>query len=352
MNSLAKCATARWTFALAACTFFLTPASAQDAGAFFKGKTIRISVGTSPGGVNDISARLVARYLGKHVPGQPQFAVQNQPGAGGIVGANRLANTAEKDGTELAIMERAVPQFAIAGDKNAKFDPMTLTWLGSLSSYGEDAYMFLVMAKHPAQTAADLRKPGIKAVMGANRAGSTNVTFAVIAREVLGLNVDVITGYGGASKIALAMQSGEVDGQVIGFASFQAGQRDLWERKQVRPLIVFGRTTRHPALPDVPTGRELARDDAARKLLAFSELPFFMALPFVAPPGIPAERADALRKGFMAMTKDKDMLAEAQKLRLDISPIDHSEILKLLAEAKQTPPEVIAGFQKLMASKK
>ena len=153
---------------------------------FFAGKTIRMSVGTSPGGVNDISARLVARHMGKYIAGNPAFNVQNLPGGGGIVGANRLANTAERDGTEIAIIERAVPQFAIAGDRNAKFDPMTLTWLGSISSYGEDAYMFLVMDKHPARTAADLRKPDIKAVMGGNRVGSTNITFAVIAREVLG----------------------------------------------------------------------------------------------------------------------------------------------------------------------
>ena len=328
------------------------PASAQSVADFYKGKTIRISVGTSPGGVNDISARLVGRYLGKYIPGNPVINIQNQPGAGGIVGANRIAHTAEKDGTELAIMERGVPQFAIAGDANAKFDPLTLTWIGSLSSYGDDAYMFLINAKHPAMTAADLKKPGVKATMGANRAGSTNVTFAVIAREVLGYQVDVITGYGGASKIALAMQSGEVDGQVIGLGSFQAGQRAMWDAKLVRPLMVFGRATRHPALPDVPTGRELAPSDAARKLIEFAELPFFMALPFVAPPGLPADRAAALRRGFMEMTKDKDMLAEAEKLRLDISPIDHEQILKLLREAKATPPEVIADFRKLIAAKK
>ena len=207
----------------------------------FAGKTIRLSVVTSPGGVNDISARLVARHMGRHIPGAPSFNVQNMPGAGGIVGANRLANSVEREGTEIAILERGVAQFAIAGDKNAKFDPLKLTWLGSLSSYEDDAYMLLVMAKHPARSAEDLRKPGVKAVMGANRAGSTNVIFAVLAKQALGLNVDTITGYGGAAKIALAMQSGEVDGQVIGLSAFQAGQKAMWDDKQVRPLVVFGR---------------------------------------------------------------------------------------------------------------
>ncbi len=315
----------------------------------FAGKTIRLSVGTSPGGVNDISARLVARHMGRHIPGAPSFNVQNMPGAGGIVGANRLANSVEREGTEIAILERGVAQFAIAGDKNAKFDPLKLTWLGSLSSYEDDAYMLLVMAKHPAKSAEDLRKPGVKAVMGANRAGSTNVIFAVLAKQALGLNVDTITGYGGAAKIALAMQSGEVDGQVIGLSAFQAGQKSMWDDKQVRPLVVFGRGSRHPLMPDTPTGRELARDEDARKLLEFAELPFFMALPFAGPPQMSPANAAILRKAFMATARDPALLAEAEKLSMEISPIDHVRIEELLRSAAATPAPVLRQFTTLMA---
>jgi tripartite-type tricarboxylate transporter receptor subunit TctC len=340
----------RWTLlacaAVSALAFPLPDAAAQEP---FKGKTIRLSVGTAPGGVNDISARLVARHMGRHIPGAPSFNVQNMPGAGGIVGANRLAHSVERDGTELAILERGVAQFAIAGDKNAKFDPLTLTWLGSLSSYADDAYMLLVMAKHPAQTAADLRKPGVKAVMGANRAGSTNVIFAVLAKQALGLNVETITGYGGAAKIALAMQSGEVDGQVIGLSAFQAGQKAMWDDKQVRPLVVFGRGTRHPLMPDTPTGRELAKDEDARKLLEFSELPFFMALPFAGPPQMIPANAAILRKAFLATAQDTAMLAEAEKLSMEISPIDHRRIEDLLRSAAATPASVMRQFTTLMA---
>jgi len=333
--------------ATAALAILACQAQAQEVENFYRGKSIRISVGTSPGGVNDISARLLGRFMGKYIPGNPTLVVQNMPGAGGIVGANRLANTAARDGTELTIMERGVPQFAIAGDKNAKFDPMTLTWIGSISSYAHDAYMFLVMDRHPAKTAADLYKPGIKAVMGGNRAGSTNITFAFIARQVLGMNVDVITGYDGASKIALAMQTGEVDGQIIGFGSFQAGQRAMWDAKAARPLFVFGRETRHPEMPDVPTGRELATNEDARKLIAFAELPFFMALPIVGPPALPPERTAALRSAMLETTKDAEFLSEAKRLELDISPIGHQDIERLLREAASASPDVIARFQKL-----
>ncbi len=215
---------------------------AQSVADFYKGKTIRVSVGTSPGGVNDITARLVSRHIGKHIPGSPALSVQNMPGAGGIVGANRIANTAPKDGTELAIMERAVPQFAIAGDPNARFDPMKLTWLGSVSSYGNDAYMFLVMAQHPAKTAADLRKPGIKAVMGGNRMGSTNLTFAWVAERILKLNVKAIPGYRGAAKIAvLPCNRAKWMDRSSDFASFQAGQRDMWDKNSRSPA--------HPVRP-------------------------------------------------------------------------------------------------------
>ena len=137
------------------------PAGAQTVEQFYRGKTITLLVGTSPGGINDISARLVARHLGRHIPGNPGFIVQNNPGAGGLVTVNRIYNTAEKDGTVLAKIERAVPQLQIQGDRNANFDPLKLTWLGSLSSYADDAYLMLVNAANPVASVAALRQPGV-----------------------------------------------------------------------------------------------------------------------------------------------------------------------------------------------
>jgi hypothetical protein len=125
----------------------------------------------------------------------------------------------------------------------------------------------------------------------------------------------------------------------------------LWDGKQVRPLIQFARATRHPGLPDVPTGRELAKTPSAKALLEFAELPFFMALPFAAPPSIPADRAAALRTAFMATTRDPGFLAEAKRLRLDISPIDHKAIEDLLRRAAATPPDVVARMKDLVGAK-
>jgi tripartite-type tricarboxylate transporter receptor subunit TctC len=324
------------------------PAAAQTVEQFYKGRTITLLVGLAPGGIYDISARLVSRHLPRFIPGQPTIIVQNLPSAGGLTIANRFAtSTADRDGTVLAVLERSIPQLAIEGDVHAKFDPQTFTWLGSISSYADDAYLLLVNASHPAATVDDLRRTGAKAVLGGGNAGSSNRHFAIIAKEVLRLNIDVVRGYPGAAPIFLAMQRDEVDGQVIGFASLKTGQRGLWDGKQVRPLVQFGRVTRLPELAHIPTGRELAPDDDARALIEFAELPFFMAMPFTAPPGIPSDRAAALRVAFMEMVKDEAFVAEAHKLGLEISPIDSNAIRQLLSRAAATPKPVIERYKAL-----
>lgn len=324
-------------------------ALAQSVEDFYRGRSVTLIVPTAPGGINDISGRLVARNFGRFVPGNPNFVVQNVPGGGGLVAANRLANTAERDGSIIAIIQRAVPQLAIKGDPNAKFDPAKLTWLGSLSDYDDDAYLVVVNADHSAKTADDLRKPDIKLRLGGDQPGSTNLAFAYLAKNALHLNVEIIRGYPGAAPMFLAMQRGELDGQIIGYNSVRVGQPQLWGDKKVRPLIQFARTKRHPDLKDIPTARELTTDPKMIALLDFAEMPFFMALPFVAPPGLPADRAAALREAFMKMVKDKEFLGDAAKLRLDISPIDGAAVDAIVARAMKTPRDVVELYSRLAA---
>ena len=337
---------------LAAALTAAHPAAAQSVEQFYRGRTVTLVVGTSPGGINDISSRIVARHLGRFIPGNPSIIVQNMPGAGGLVTANRIYNGSERDGSVLTKLERAVPQLAIQGNRNANFDPVKFTWLGSLSSYANDAYMMLVNASHPAKTAADLAKPGISVTLGADNAASSNLVFSLIAKEVLGLNVNVVRGYAGAAPMFLAMQRGELDGQMVGLSSVRTGQRDLWNRKAFRALMAFGRSTRHAEFPDIPIGRELAHDASALALIEFAELPFFMALPFAAPPEIPSERADGLQAAFMAMCRDKGFVEEAEKLGIDMSQIDGSAILRLLARTAATPKDVIARYNAISGEKK
>jgi hypothetical protein len=188
--------------------------------------------------------------------------------------------------------------------------------------------------------------------LGADNAASSNLIFAVIAKEVLGLNVNIVRGYTGASQLFLAVQRGELDGQMVSLSSVRTAQRDLWSKKALRPLMAFGRTTRHGEFPDMPIGRELTNDPGALALIDFAEIPFFLALPFAAPPGIPEDRAKALQSAFMAMCRDQAFLEEAEKLGMSISPIDSDAILKLLARTAATPKDVIARYNAIGGEKK
>jgi tripartite-type tricarboxylate transporter receptor subunit TctC len=164
--------------------------------------------------------------------------------------------------------------------------------------------------------------------------------------------VNVVRGYTGAAPLFLAMQRGELDGQMVGLSSVRTGQRDLWMRRAFRPLMAFGRTRRHAEFPDMPIARELTSDPGALSLIAFAELPFFMALPFAAPPDVPPDRAQALRTAFMAMCRDKAFVEEAEKLGIDMSPIDGEAILTLLARTAATPHDVIARYNAIGGEKK
>jgi tripartite-type tricarboxylate transporter receptor subunit TctC len=245
------------------------------------------------------------------------------------------------------VIQRGIPQLAIQGDKNAKFDPLALNWLGSLSSFATDAYVLIVNARHPAKTVYDLKKPAPPALIGGDDPGSTNLTFALVARDVLKLNIEVKDGFAGAPGMFMAMMQGDLDGQVIGLNSLMANQAELWKAKEVRPLLQFGRKTRHPLLRNVPLASELTKDQAALAIIAFTEAPLYMALPFLAPAGIPAERAAALRRAFAEMVKDPEFLADAMRSKLDITPIDGEAVREIIRRMKATPKPVITRYNKI-----
>jgi tripartite-type tricarboxylate transporter receptor subunit TctC len=325
-------------------------ANAQSVEQFYKGRQITMIVGTAPGGINDISARFVARHLGRYIPGHPTIVVENQPGAGGIAAANRLANVFANDGSIIAKLERAVPLLAIQGNPNVHFDPLKLTWLGSLSSYAHDAYLLLVMATNPITSVDMLRQPGKSITLGGDNAASSNVIFATVARDILGLNIKVVSGYTGAAPLFLAMQRGEIDGQVVGYSSVRTGQRDLWSHQAFRALMQFGRSTRLADFSGIPTGHELTGDERARALLDFADLQFAISLPFGAPPGVPADRAAALQTAFVAMCRDPAVLADAEQLGIEMSPIDGDAVLKAIASAAATPRDVIERYNQLVSA--
>jgi tripartite-type tricarboxylate transporter receptor subunit TctC len=326
------------------------PALAQSVEEFYKGRQMTMVVGSAPGGINDISARFVARYLGRHIPGNPTIVVQNQPGAGGIAAANRLYNVFEHDGSVIAKLERGVPMLAIQGDPNVNFDPAKFNWLGSLASYRNDAYLLMVMASNPIKSIDELKVPGKPLTLGGDNAASSNFIFANIAKKVLGLNINVVGGYTGAALLFLAMQSGEIDGQIISLSSVRTGQRDLWNRHALLALMQFGRSTRLAEFPDLPTGHELAKDPDALSLIEFAELQFRISLPFAAPPGVPADRVKALAAAFMSMAKDPAVVADAEKLGIEMSPVDGEAVIKSIVQAEATPRAVVQRYNELIGA--
>ena len=218
---------ARGLMALCAALCLTGAARAQGVEQFYRGRTVQLLIPTSPGGNYDLNSRLVSRHLGRFIPGNPTVVPQNIPGAGGMLVAQRLANTVDRDGATIAILERGTPQLAYEGDANAKYDPLKFNWLGSLSSYADDAYLVLIMARHPAKTLEDLRKSTVALRLGGDKPGSTNLTFAILARDLLKLPIQVVKGYNGGAPMFLAMQSGELDGQVIGMGSARGAQPAL-----------------------------------------------------------------------------------------------------------------------------
>ena len=341
--------------ALALAAILYSPAHAQDSvEAFYQGRQINLVVGYGPGGGYDLTARLLARHIGQFIPGRPSVAVQNMPGAGSLRAANWLAGAAPRDGGTIGLIGSDIAMIALLGtNPSAQLDPRRFTWLGSSSSFGNDAYALIVRADAKAPTlVAARRKDGPPLVLGGTGEGARDGDVPKILRDALGLNIRQVLGYPDSPSIFLAVERGEIDGRTFDFTSVRT-TRPGWLKPGggFNVLLQFARETRHPELPDVPTARELARDDAGRALIAFAEIPLLtMARPFAAPPGVPAERAKALQDAFLAAHRDRQFLAEAARMGLDIRPVDASGLARGIERLAQAPPAV-AGYMKGLMTK-
>lgn len=309
-------------------------------------------VGHSAGGGYDIYARLLARYLGSYIPGNPTIVVQNMLGAASLVSANYLYGKAPKDGTVIGMVDRGLPLMAILGtNSNVRFDAARFTWLGSASSFADDAFLLFARNDAAVKTVEEARRAGgPKLVLGVTVDGATDKDVAVLFRDVLGFNFKIIAGYPGGNEISLAVDRGEVDARLTSLSGTNSS-RPGWflPDSPVHVLVQFARSTRHPRFADVPTARELARDPAALTLVELAELPYQMSRPFVAPPGVPPDRARALQAAMMKVSQDPNYLAEAAALKLDVSPIDGDAVLRLIDGLAKSPPAVLERMRALQS---
>jgi tripartite-type tricarboxylate transporter receptor subunit TctC len=340
--------------AVLAITLAAAPAQADPVADFYKGKQVQIIVGYGPGGGNDVYARLLARHIGKHIPGHPNVIVQNMPGAGSLRAVNYLYNVAPKDGTVFGTFARNMPLLsALGGNTNVQFDPRKFTWLGSSSSYAHDAYILFVRPDAAVKSIEDARRPdGPPLVLSGTAEGDTSADVPILLRDALGLKIKLVMGYPDSNAMFFAAENKEVDGRVADLSSVASSRPHWLQPNGMRALLQFARNTRHADFAQVPTARELARSDADRLLIEISELPYRLTRPYAAPPGVPAERAKALQDAFSAVHKDAQYLDEATKLKLDVSPITSEEILEVVDQIGNAPPAILERIKKLQAENK
>jgi len=345
----------RWAAMLAFLALAAPQARADAVADFYRGKLIRVVVGFGSGGGYDVYARLLSRHLGKYIPGNPTLVVQNMPGAGSLRAANFIYTAAPRDGTTIGTFSRDMPLLAVMGtNAGVQFDPRRFTWLGSSSSFRDDAYVLIVRSDAPAKSIAEARRPGgPMLVLGGSGEGAPGNDVPMILRDTLGLNVRVVGGYPDTAAMFLAMERGEVHGRTVDLSSLRTFRSHwLMPGGGMRVLLQFARATRHPDFPDIPTARELAPTDAARALIELTELPYALARPFAAPPDVPPDRAQALQAAFLAMHQDPQYLEEAARFRLDVSPIGGGDILRTIERITGASSDVVDHLKRLLTETK
>jgi len=345
----------RWAALFTLFALAVPEARADAVADFYKGKLIKVVVGFASGGGYDVYARLLARHFGKYIPGNPSLVVQNMPGAGGLRAANFIYTAAPKDGTTIGTFSRDMPLLAVLGtNAGVQFDPRKFTWIGSSSSFVDDAYVLIVRADAPATSIAAARRPGgPPLVLAGSAEGAPGNDVPMILRDTIGLNAKVVGGYPDSSTMFLAMERGEVNGRTVDLSTLRTF-RSAWLKPDsgMHVLVQFARTTRHPELREIPTARELAPTDEALALIDLAELPYSMARPFAAPPEVPEDRAQALRAAFLATHKDPQYLEEAAKLKIDVSPVGAADMLAMIERIAGASPRIVDHLRKLLAENK
>jgi tripartite-type tricarboxylate transporter receptor subunit TctC len=316
------------------------PATAQAP--FYHGKTIQIVVGFGPGGGYDAYARLIARWMGNHIPGNPIFVVQNMPGAGTRVAANWLYNIAPRDGTTLATIVQSTPVDQVFGEPGIKFDAARFAWIGNPIV---DNLVSITTRASGLATMADVKAKG-GLICGSSGAGPT-VSFPNTIAKLLDTKVQVVAGYPGVSAITLAMERGELNcngGQA--WSSMKATMANLMSEGKLNVIVQWGAEA-DPDISEtmgtkVPLVQDFARSEPERAALRLLGSTAALSRPLLGPPDMPAERIATLRAAFDATMKDPAFLAEAKKAKMDIKPVPGVEVQRIVEALVRSRPEDVA----------
>ncbi len=325
---------------LAAAAFTVVLASgslAQAPTEFFRGRTIDLYIAYSAGGAYDLYARMVARHIGKHIPGHPTVVPKNMEGAGGLRLANFLYNAAPRDGTALGATSRSVAFERMLGNKGAQYDASKFTWIGSANNE-----VAVCVSWHASGITRFDELFTKEMTVGSTGTGDDTYQFPRFVNNVLGTRMKIITGYPGGNDVSIAMERGEVAGRCGWSWSAVRTTRMSWVTEKKINLLMQFSLAKHAELPDVPLIMDRATTDEQRAMFRLIFARQVMGRPFQGPPGIPPDRLRALQKAFMDTMADQEFLAEAKKGKFEIRPVSGEEIEKLVSEVLKTPPELAA----------
>jgi tripartite-type tricarboxylate transporter receptor subunit TctC len=334
MSALSKAAAGILT-AMTWASSSLTAGAEGSVADFYQGKTITILVGSSPGGGYDGDARMVARHIGRHIPGMPNVIVQNIPGARGLASAANLYNLAKRDGTVMGILEREHLIDAYLMPDGVRYDERNFSWIGSIGSEEGVAFAWHTA---PQRTVEEVRKAEL--IVGGY---SNSAILPLVYNYAMGTRFKLIKGYTGSGTVLLAVEKGEVQGIANHSISNILAKHPEWLTEHKINVLFQTGERRNQALPDVPLARDFALSEAKREVLHLWLAPNEVARPLALPPGVPADRLSAIREAFMALFQDPLFLAEAKTSGMSLDPKSGEYIAKLTRELRALPPDVIAA---------
>jgi len=308
----------------------------------YEGKTITIVTSTGVGGVYDLTARVIARHMGRYIPGNPTLIVQNMPGGGNVLATNYMYNIAAKDGMTIASIHNAMPLHPVLDGRGVRFDAARFNWLGSTGSENE---VILVWSSAGITTIKQAMEKEV--VLGATGSGSGLSIIPTAMNNVLGTRFKLVIGYKTSEDINLALQRGEVQARAFGLNSIVAQHPD-WLRDGKVAFLAQAGVKRDKDLPDVPLLTELAATQEQRQILKLISAPAGLGHPYLAPPGIAPERLALLSAAFAATLKDKAFLAEVEQLQIAVDPMSADEVAAIVRETINAAPDVVAKAKAAM----
>ena len=316
------------------------PASAQSEDEFPKGKQLTIMIGYGVGGSDDLWARLIARHIAEYIPGHPTVVPANVPGAGSLLLANQINNTQPKDGTVIGLINRGIPFEPLLGGINTHFDPLKLNFVGSPD---RDTAVCAANKNAPVQTVKDLYEKEL--IVGATGSGADTEVYPSFLKNLLGMKFKIVAGYTGSREILLALERGEVQGICVSYDTL--ARENIFKNGTLR-LLFQAALKPDSRLIDVPFAADLAKTEKEHQALDLFLARTSLGRPFIAPPGVPANRTKMLQSAFAQTIANPSLIQEAEAAGLHPLYISPDDLQSIVAQAYKAPPEIVALTKKAM----